>query len=97
MKLDQLVTPPILLPSLPEQNRRGLLEWFLMGWMSFCHQTISVKALKGTQSTDPKSNQWPGLTLSSFTNNLTLHRRDVAAFMLRRFYHKLINKYVIRY
>jgi len=35
-----------------------------------CHQTISVKALKGTQGTDP--NQWPCLILSSSTTGLLM-------------------------
>jgi len=39
--------------------------WFLQGTCPSCHPTMSVKALKGTQSTNP--NQWPGLILSSFT------------------------------
>jgi len=44
----------------PTEGRR--LSW--PGCLA-CHPTISVKALKGTQSTDP--NQWPGLNLSSST------------------------------
>jgi len=39
-----------------------------MEQMSFCNPTTSVKALKGTQSTNP--NQWPGLILSSSTTGL---------------------------
>jgi len=42
------------------------------GWCRSCHSTISVKALKRTQSTDP--NQWPGLILSSSTTRLLMER-----------------------
>ena len=47
----------------------GLVEWVLLrdGCPS-CHPAVSVKALKGTQDTDP--NQWPGLILSSSTTGL---------------------------
>jgi len=34
------------------------------------HPTISVKAVKGTQSSNP--NQWPGLILSSSTTELLM-------------------------
>jgi len=50
-------------PPVPEENLWGLVEWvFLWAWCPSCHPTISVKALKETQSTN--CNQWPGFILS---------------------------------
>jgi len=46
-----------------------------------CHPTISVKSLKGTQSTN--CNQWPGLMLSSSTNILVA---QVALPVLQHWY-----------
>jgi len=41
---------------------------FLWSGCPSCHPTIGVKALKGTQSTDP--NHWPGLIFFSSTTGL---------------------------
>jgi len=52
-----------------EQNLWRLVEQGWAGCPSF-HPTISVKALKRTQSTNPS--QWPGLIISSFTTGLLM-------------------------
>ena len=51
-------------PPAPEEKFWGLLEWsfFTAGYPSY-NSAISVKALKGTQCSNP--NQWPDLILSS--------------------------------
>ena len=46
------------------------MEQFLQTACPSCQPTISVKALKEIQSTDP--NQWPGLVLSVSTNRLLI-------------------------
>ena len=46
----------------------GTAEWYLWAGCPSCHLSISVKALKRTQSTNP--NQWPRLILSSSTAGL---------------------------
>jgi len=56
--------------SYPLENRSFCkLEWgFLHARCPSCHPTRSVRALKGTQNTNP--NQWPGLILTSSTTGL---------------------------
>jgi len=54
-----------------EENLWGLVELeFLWAKCPSCQQTISVKALKAMQSSNP--NQWPGLILSSVTVGLLM-------------------------
>jgi len=58
-------------PSISEENFWKLVEWvFLWAGCPFCHPTFSLKALRGTKSTNP--NQWPGLKLSSSTTRLLM-------------------------
>jgi len=53
-------------PTIPPQNLWGLmLMVILQARCPSCHPTTGVKALKGTQSTNP--NKWPGFILSSST------------------------------
>jgi len=70
VNLDQPVPHLIIVLHL-FQNKMGISETRLL-WAACpsCHPAISVKALKGTQSTD--SNQWSGLILSSFTTGLLM-------------------------
>ena len=57
-------------PAVSQENFRRLVErGSEQARCPSCHQTISVKALKGTQGTDP--NQCPGLILSSSITGLT--------------------------
>jgi len=65
------VPPRVLLLHLFQNGTSGISETGILraGYHS-CHPTIGVKALKGTQSTDP--NQWPVLILSSFTTGFRM-------------------------
>ena len=56
---------PPLVKSVPEQNLWISRTGVLWARCPSCHPTVSVKALQGTQNTNP--NQWPGLILSSST------------------------------
>jgi len=57
------------LPLVPEESLWGLVELsFLWAGCPSCHPVINIKALMGTQCTDPK--QWLGLILSSSTIRL---------------------------
>jgi len=60
------VGSPLGPPSVPEENLWGLVEWvFLQAGCPSRHPITSVKALQGTQCTNPN----PGLILASFTTD----------------------------
>ena len=74
--LGQLGFPWVHLPHLFQERTSGdKCNSFLWAGCSSGHSTISVKALKETQSTNP--NQWPGLILSSSTTVLCVERTSL--------------------